>query len=160
VGVPGDPAFARLWHHAADFLLARSGHPPEPPKDWHQEVTIKCQCLECRALEGFARNPLERVHRFLAATERRAHLHSTIEQYGLDMTHETERKGRPFTLVCTKTLRGFERRCGQYHQEISAMAALVPITPEASKGAPAKLVRLKAAIARSRAFVRPQAAAE
>jgi len=159
-GSAGEPAFVRLWHHAADFLLARGERPPEPPKDWHQEATIKCQCKECRALEWFARDPLQRVHRFVAAGDRRAHVESTILQYGLDITHETERKTRPFTLVCTKTQGRFERRCRRYHQEITAMAALLPLSPAASEGASAKLARLEAAITRSQAFGRSQAAAE
>jgi len=96
----------------------------------------------------------------VAAGDRRAHVESTILQYGLDITHETERKTRPFTLVCTKTQGRFERRCRRYHQEITAMAALLPLSPAASEGASAKLARLEAAITRSQAFGRSQAAAE
>ncbi|HLH54845.1 MAG TPA: 2OG-Fe(II) oxygenase [Verrucomicrobiae bacterium] len=144
-----DPVFVRLWHHASGFLLERSECPPKPPPDWRQDVTISCKCEDCRELQRFARDPVRQAHRFPAASGRRQHLHQTIEQYHLDMTHVTERKGRPYTLVCTKTRRGYERRCAEYHQEIAAMAELVPLTPQPIVEALQKAARLTASIARS-----------
>ena len=81
-------------------------------------------------LQDFARNPAARTHRFPVATERRQHLHQTIERLGLDMTHETERKGRPYTLVCVKTLRTFENACAQHATDVTAMNALLKLPPE------------------------------
>lgn len=150
------PAFVRLWHHAAAFLLARSERPPEPPRDWRQGVTISCRCEDCRELQRFARDPASQTHRFPAASNRRQHLHQTIERYRLDMTHVTERRGRPYTLVCTKTRRSYERRCAEYHAEIAAMATLLRITPEAAAGAAAEAERLTAAIARRHEVPRPR----
>src|SRR5260370_13760952 len=46
--IKNDPVFLRLWHYAADFLLARSQCPPEPPQDCHHETTIKTHCADCR----------------------------------------------------------------------------------------------------------------
>lgn len=119
-----DTDFARLWQHAAEFLLARSEFPPEPPKDWAQEVTLSCGCQDCRELQAFAQDPAEQVHRFRVRTDRRAHLHNTIKSKGLDMTHVTERKGSPYTLVCTKTLRTFEKQCGQQSEDVAALTRL------------------------------------
>ena len=41
------------------------------------------------------------------------------------MTHVTERQGSPQTLVCTKTLRTFERQCAQHAADVAAMKALL-----------------------------------
>jgi hypothetical protein len=57
--------------------------------------------------------------------ELRRHLHQLINSHGLDLLHETERKGRPFTLVCTKTRAGHERRLAQYAEDITHMRRLV-----------------------------------
>ncbi len=121
--------FSGLWRHAARFLLDRSEQPPERPKDWRQGVTVGCSCPDCRELKRFARDPQERIHRFAVRKDRRRHLHDAIKQGDLDMTHVTEHKGSPHTLVCTKTRRGFERRLAQYRNDLAAMAALVGMPP-------------------------------
>ncbi len=121
--------FSGLWRHAARFLLDRSEQPPERPKDWRQDVTVGCSCPDCRELKRFARDPEERIHRFAVRKDRRRHLHDAIKQGDFDMTHVTEHKGSPHTLVCTKTRRGFERRLAQYRNDLAAMAALVGMPP-------------------------------
>ena len=116
---------ARLWQHAAEFLLARSEQPPEPPADWAQPITLVCRNEDDRELQAFARDPARREHRFRVKKERRQHLHQLIDRLGLDMTHVTERQGSPQTLVCTKTWRTFERRCAQHQADVAAMKALL-----------------------------------
>ena len=123
--IADDKGFFDLWRAAAGFLLDRSAHPPERPRSWELEVTIPCPCEDCRELESFARDPVERTHRFPVRKDRRRHLHQTIGGHDLDMTHVTERKGSPYTLVCTKTRRGFERRQTQYRADLAAMAVLL-----------------------------------
>lgn len=122
--VNADAGFLHLWQHAAEFLLARSEHPPEPPRDWRQAVTLSCRCEDCSELQSFARNPAEQAHRFRVRKDRRQHLHETIKQHDLDMTHVTERKGSPQTLVCTKTRRAYQRRCAQYRADLASMTVL------------------------------------
>ena len=119
-----DTVFERLWTHGAEFLLARSERPPEPPPDWRQEVKLACRCQDCRELEKFALDPVEQIHRFRVRQDRRQHLHEQIERRGLDMTHVTERKGSPQTLVCTKTLQTFERHCARHRQDLVWLADL------------------------------------
>jgi hypothetical protein len=124
-GHSGSPEFRRLWRHAAEFLLARSERPPEPPTDWRQELKVSCRCGDCRELEAFAANPDEHIHRFRVAKDRRGHLHRQIETHHLDMKHETERIGSPQTLVCTKTRGAYERQCRQYHEDLATMNTLL-----------------------------------
>jgi hypothetical protein len=116
-----------LWHHAATMLLARSEYPPKAPKDWRQKGRIRCTCGDCRELQKFVLDPVERTHRFRLRKDRRRHLHEQIQRHGLDMTHETERRGSPQTLVCTKTRRAYERQCAEHNTDVTAMAALLRI---------------------------------
>ena len=117
-----DDTVTRLWQHCVDFLIARSGHPPAAPTDWRQNVRLSCSCADCRELQAFVLDPLAQVHRFRIRQDRRQHLHGIIDRHGLDMTHVTERKGSPQTLVCTKDRRSYLRRCEQYRQDIDALA--------------------------------------
>lgn len=104
-----------LWQHAAEFYLGRSAYPPPVPVDWAQLVSIGSERTpELHELELFARDPVRRELRIRAKKEIRQTIHQTIEQLGLDMTHVTERKGSPYTLVCTKTRASYERACNRH----------------------------------------------
>jgi predicted 2-oxoglutarate/Fe(II)-dependent dioxygenase YbiX len=120
-----DLAAGRIWAHAAEFLLARSERPPAPPTDWRQNVDIPCRCEDCRELQKFVSDPAVQVARFRVRQDRRQHLHQQIERHSLDMTHVTERKGSPQTLVCTKTRRTFQRQCEQHRADCASMNKLL-----------------------------------
>ena len=137
-----------LWGSAAEFLLRCSEVPPQPPSDWHLSLELKCSCPDCRELQSFAHDPVERVHRFRLKKERRQHLHNMIDRHRLDMTHVTERVGSPQTLVCTKDRRTFERRMKQYHDEIAAMRTLVNMAPKLG-AASALCKRIQVAVKRA-----------
>lgn len=126
-GLATDPDAARLWLHAAEFLLGRSEHPPALPTDWRQAVKISCQCEDCRALQAFALDPAAKVHRFRVRMDRRRHLHEQIKLHGLDLTDETERRGSPQTLVCTKTRATYRRACARHRADCAAMRSLLAV---------------------------------
>jgi hypothetical protein len=142
-----DSAVRQLWTSAADFLLQRSEVPPQPPTNWRLNVEISCSCPDCRELQIFARDRIERVHRFRINKERRRHLHNVIDRHRLDMVHMTERMGSPQTLVCTKDRRTFDRRVKEYQDEIAAMRTLVRLAPKAG-GAAALSRRMELAVKR------------
>lgn len=144
-GFVRDPAAGRLWVHAAEFLLARSETPPSPPTDWRQDVKIPCKCEDCLELQTFARDPVAKVARFRVRKDRRQHLHGQIEHHGLDMTHETERRGSPQTLVCTKTRRTYERQCEQHRMDCAAMNVLIAVMRPLPEGLAGLAARLTAA---------------
>jgi 2OG-Fe(II) oxygenase superfamily len=128
-------AVQHLWTSAAEFLLDRSEVPPQQPSDWRLNVELSCSCPDCGELRTFARDPVERVHRFRVKKERRHHLHNVIDKHRLDMIHVTERVGSPQTLVCTKDRRTFDRRMKQYTDEIAAMRTLVRLAPKTGAAA-------------------------
>lgn len=113
-----------LWQHSARHLLQRSSKPPAPPKDWKQSANWSCKCPECSILRSFAINANENILRIRLITARRQHMHQIVKDNDLDMTHETERSGRPFTLVFTKTRKVFKAKCAQHKQDIIAMKKL------------------------------------
>lgn len=147
--VIGDAEGERLWLHAADSLLADSEYPPAPPEDWRQDLEISCNCADCLELQAFAVDPIEQTHRFRVRKDRRMHLHRQIEKHRLDMTHLTERKGSPQTLICNKTRRSYERRRKSYRQDVRALAALARLVKKASGEFAARCARI--ADARERA---------
>ena len=150
-GEPGvaDSAYATLWHHAASFLLDRSATPPEAPKDWAVGCDIDCACELCAKLRAFCSNPVAQTERFAVRKELRQHLHRTIDNHGLDMSHETERRGRPYTLVCTKNRASHVRRLEEYAEDLSCMGSLRRSVPSVALSAsrPAALHRLGEAVA-------------
>ena len=146
------PAFMTLWRHTAGYLLARSAQPPATPHDWALKASIPRHCPHCRELQRFYADPRERVLRLPLRQELRRHLHRIIDDHGLDLLHETERKGRPYTLVCTKTRAGHERRLKEYAADITHMRLLVETAERIGAAVAAdggELDQLRSAIARS-----------
>lgn len=131
-GLAESAAYRVLWQRAAEALLARSGRPPEEPADWAIAAELRCGCVHCADLLAFCRDPAARVGRFPLRADLRGHLHSVIDRHKLDMSHVTERKGRPYTLVCTKNRASHERRLKEYAGDVSEMASLVELAPAGS----------------------------
>lgn len=123
-------AYAKLWRHAVAVLLARSATPPMEPQDWVVESDIAAShCELCAKLRAFCEDPIARVERFPIRQELRRHLHGVIDQHGLDMFHVTERRGRPYTLVCTKNRASHERRLAEYAEDVAWMRSLAESGP-------------------------------
>ena len=128
-GIADGGAYASLWRQATDALLGRSARPPEPPRDWTIAAPVPCDCEICAELKAFCRDPAASVLRFPLRKELRRHLHRQIDTYGLDMFHETERRGRPFTLVCTKNRASYRRRLDEFAGDVARMEALIRLAP-------------------------------
>ena len=132
--VPAEAAaFATLWRHAARSLLDRSATPPREPGHWRVACDVDCGCEHCEGLRAFCADPEARVARFPLRKDLRAHLHRTIDAHGLDVDHETERRGRPFTLVCTKNRQSHKKRVAEYSTDIQWMRRLTDIAPELAR---------------------------
>ncbi|MDB6136035.1 MAG: hypothetical protein JWM59_4278 [Verrucomicrobiales bacterium] len=130
-GSPGpDPKVGiQLWSQCANHYLARSAEPPAKPTDWAQSASIPGTARKplLKELETFVRDPNAQQHRFCANQEPRKEIHQAIEAAGLDMTHVTERQGRPYTLVCTKTRVTYERARRQYESDLADMRRLLAL---------------------------------
>ena len=140
-GFAGSEAYRLLWRHAADSLLGRSATPPQTPQDWVVEARVTCDCELCTALMAFCQDPVARVRRFPLRKELRKHLHRQIDQYRLDMSHVTERRGSPYTLVCTKNRASHRRRLAEYAEDVEAMRSLTRLAPAGESAEPVEQQR-------------------
>lgn len=150
-GFADSAAYAALWRHAARALLERGATPPEAPRHWKIACVLDCDCELCSGLRAFCEDPAARVARFPLREELRAHLHRIIDRHGLDMDHETERRGRPFTLVCTKNRASHRRRLAEYSVDIAWMRRLASAAPGGAGEAECapETARLREAVAAS-----------
>ncbi|MYK29143.1 MAG: 2OG-Fe(II) oxygenase [Gammaproteobacteria bacterium] len=129
-GISGSAAYLALWRRAAESLLARSAMPPEAPADWVVAAGISCDCELCDHLKAFCADPVAEVRRFPVRQDLRSHLRHQITDNRLDMDYITERRGRPYSLVCTKNRASHERRRKEYAEDVSWMQALIRLAPE------------------------------
>lgn len=79
---------------------------PRKPSDWAQERRGCGHCGDCYGLGRFLTNPDQKVGRFSMAEKRRRHLEYKLHDSGC--TLDTERRGSPYTLVVTKTLKKWQ----------------------------------------------------
>lgn len=135
-GLSGSGAYLVLWRHSAAALLSRSSRPPEAPQDWAIPANLKCDCEHCARLQVFCQDPAAQTGRFPLRKDLRAHLHRQIDQHKLDMTHVTERRGSPYTLVCTKNRASHKRRLAEYAADLEWMATMLETAPTGQDSGP------------------------
>jgi hypothetical protein len=88
--------------------------------------------------------------RFRARKELRQQIHRIIDSRQLDMTHVTERRGSPYTLVCKKTRGPYERACRQYNKDVGSMQRLLRLPSANSPANAPYTTQLAAALRASR----------
>ena len=115
-------------------LRQRIAEPLEPPADWRRPSAIACTCAHCRELSRFLDDPTQPVWSFRAAEAERRHVEESIQRNGCDVDRVTERRGRPYTLRCTKNQASYQGRVRQRQQDL---AHLVSLDGETQEGTPA-----------------------
>jgi len=115
-----DASVARWIGRCIEQFQELTSSPPEAPSDWRRPAKLSCTCSLCRELAKFLANPEEKTHRFPLAKHHRQHLHQIIDEHRCDLTHVTDRRGSPQTLVCNKTNASFKERRKEYelHQKL------------------------------------------
>ena len=111
-------AIARWLGESRRALETCTQHAPEQPKDYRRANKPSCKCELCRDLSAFLDDPDQKILRIPTATNNRHHLHQSIDSSHCDLTHVTERKGRPYTLVCTKTTASYQAACQIYNRDL------------------------------------------
>jgi hypothetical protein len=121
-------------------LESRVSEPPREPENWRRESATGCSCADCKELSRFLNDPDKAALRLPLAEQRRSHLHRVIDGKKLDTTHVTERRGRPYTLVCTKTKASYERALKAHHMDLEHLAKIRKLAEwhEALKSDPVK----------------------
>ncbi|MGE3541301.1 MAG: 2OG-Fe(II) oxygenase [Candidatus Tectimicrobiota bacterium] len=117
-------ALQRLRAAALEHLRTRIALPLEPPRDWTRASTIACTCAHCRELSQFLADPARQRWVFKAPEAGRRHVEESIRQSDCDLNLTTERRGRPYSLVCTKNQASYDRRAQQRQQDLHYLARL------------------------------------
>ncbi len=132
-GFSNSEAYFLLWNISSGYLLYRSSTPPTPPKDWRISTEITCSGQHCENLRRFCEDPRQKIARFSVRRDLRNHIRSTIDSLKLDIDYETERKGSPYTLICTKNRASYLRRLEEYEIDIDHMINLIETAPTAER---------------------------
>jgi hypothetical protein len=121
------PALTKWLEAVRERLEALTAEEPREPKDFRREAPIACECPECAELKRFLRDPGEPSHRFPVREERRRHIQDQIRKHKLDLSHRTEERGRPYTLVCSKTTASYQAALKKYHEDREHLATIEAI---------------------------------
>ncbi len=117
-------AVGRLRTACLEHLRARVAQPLEPPKDWVRPSALNCDCPRCAELSRFLADPSRKLWQLKAAESDRSHVEATIRHCGCDLDVITERRGRPYSLLCTKNQASYERRVEQRKKDLADLKQL------------------------------------
>ncbi len=119
------PFAEALRADVAAHLRARVALPLEPPADAARSTDgLRCTCEDCRGLRAFLHNRRELAWTLRAAEARRRHVLEVAHAAKVDLTFRTERRGSPYSLVCTKTQASYAARVVQREADQAALAKL------------------------------------
>lgn len=133
VGLASTQAYRILWRQATDSLLERSSTPPCDPADWAIRADFPCACELSAELQTFCLHPTTHVKRFKVVKARRRHLRDIIDDHKLDIDYETDRRGRPYTLVCTKNRDSHKQRLNEYAEDVQRIGLLPALVPQGNR---------------------------
>jgi hypothetical protein len=105
-------------------LHTRTAQALAPPSDWTRNAKLRCDCSDCQQLSQFLADAEQANWAFKAVGDRRDHVESTIQQSRCDVDTQTDKKGRPYQLICTKNQASYERRARQREQDLGHLAQL------------------------------------
>jgi len=120
----GSAAVQRLRMACVEHLRARAAEPLQAPRDWRRTSAVGCTCPRCSELSVFLRDPARKSWTFKAAEPDRSHVETTIRNAGCDLDVTTDRRGRPYSLVCTKNQASYDRRVQQRNKDLANLERL------------------------------------
>jgi hypothetical protein len=75
-------------------------------------------------VEQVLADPGQKTWILRAVEHARRHVEETIRGSNADVDTKTDRKGRPYSLICTKNQASYERRAAQRRQDLQDLAHL------------------------------------
>ena len=118
------PPSRRLKTACLAHLEKRIGDPLAPPADFSRASAIDCRCKHCAELAAFLADPQQQFWTFRAAQAHRQHVESSIHSHHCDLDCETQRRGSPHALLCTKNQASYQRRLTQRKKDLAERARL------------------------------------
>lgn len=111
------PALASWLASVRKTLEAAVAKAPQPPSNWKRPADVACSCELCAPLKAFLADPRSEVYRIAAPEDRRQHLEYEIRRGRCDVATHLEKKGRPYSLVLTKTDGAFKRAVARFEAD-------------------------------------------
>ena len=118
------PAIRGLRAASVKHLRARVAQALEPPADWARAGALDCRCQHCKELSRFLISPTQQTWIFKAGENDRSHVQASIRRDQCDVDCATERRGRPYSLVCTKNQSSYDRRAIQRKQDLDDLGRI------------------------------------
>lgn len=112
-------ALPRLRQACVQHLSARAAIPLEAPRDWNRAKELACRCPHCGELGRFLADSGRRIWIFKAAEAARSHIEQTLRRARCDLDTVTDRRGRPYSLACTKNQASYDRQVKQRNQDLA-----------------------------------------
>jgi hypothetical protein len=109
-----------------EYLETATAKPPAPPTDWARPADVHCTCQFCAQLGAFLADSTSEIGRIPAREDMRRHLIGMIGRHQCDVKYALERKGRPYSLVLTKTTGSFDRAVKRFESDRRLLKALPP----------------------------------
>jgi hypothetical protein len=122
--IQGSVAVRRLRMTCLEHLRARVAESLEAPRDWSRASVVGCRCPHCGELSRYLADPKRETWAFKAVETHRSHVEATIQQARCDLDVTTDRRGRPYSLVCTKNQASYERRMKQRKEDLADLKRL------------------------------------
>jgi predicted 2-oxoglutarate/Fe(II)-dependent dioxygenase YbiX len=117
-------AIGRLRLACVAHLEERVAQSLEAPRDWGRASAVGCKCAHCKELSRFLADPEKERWVFRANESERRHVEMTIRGAHSDVGVTTERRGRPYSLICTKNQASYERRRKQRARDLADLKRL------------------------------------
>ncbi|NDZ18985.1 hypothetical protein C7T35_21950 [Variovorax sp. WS11] len=117
-------AVERLRTACLEHLHGRVAQALEPPGDWARAGVLGCRCRRCSELHRFLLDAGQKSWIYKAAESDRSHVSMSIQRDGCDVDCVTDRRGRPYSLVCTKNQASYDRRVKQRKQDLEDISRL------------------------------------
>ena len=111
---------------ARDLLSAEVARPLPPYPDWRRPCPQPGGHLQkvIRELVAFMDDPNAETHSFARAQHDRTMLEGFIRDHFLDLNHVTLKKGRPYTLACTKNDRSHQHALARRARDEAVLAKI------------------------------------
>jgi hypothetical protein len=106
-----------LAQRCADRLEARLARRPRAEGDWSIKLSEGCACGLCGTLRTFLGDQARRTLEWPIVQASRNHVEERVALAELPVARETLTRGRPYTLVLTKTDAVFDRERQARHQD-------------------------------------------
>lgn len=118
------PVVDRLRRQVIAHFQQRIAKTLEPPRDWRRDSRVTCDCTYCRDLSRFLAARDQGTWKLKAAETERRHVEQSIQRDRCDVNCHTEKKGRPYTLVCNKNQASYLRRVEQRGKDLETLGRL------------------------------------